>query len=444
MGAALTQSTAPPVLTPWFAARQQVVLSVSASSRCSRCAARPCTPWCTGRFGEPCGRCCSACRSRCSSVPGRAGLVGLGARRHRPALHDDRRGRRDVADGRAAPARRAFALTGGLAGRRQRGHRRTRNPRFRGALGGARRPLRSHHGRHRPAPARPRRIAVAPGCRVGAAARRDVGALIVSKAVIVLVALDSARSAREAPAGRRTGITGAALLGLAAFMPYVLLRLVPGDRGCRRLAPRIGPRTAPPASRDAPSPGRLDGARRRGRLRRAVGRRGRDQPDRHAPGPRTWTSSRGRRSIPTRRSSVAARRSPRSRHRRARTSSSATPSDPCSGGSPEGLLVSDRAYRLGRPEVRGAVFGWRPGQARVRRLGAVTCVSLCNLGGPATTASGCRPPRGRARLRWFPCADGGGPVGTDRRDVPARPPPGAVVRRGGGALACGRRGRWAP
>jgi hypothetical protein len=75
--------------------------------------------------------------------------------------------------------------------------------------------------------------------------------------------------------------------------------------------------------------------------------------------------------------------------------------------------VSDRAYRLGRPEVRGAVFGWRPGQAACVALGAVACVSLCNLGGPAATSVGVGvllagmlaavlPVRGRGADQWAP------------------------------------------
>ncbi len=64
----------------------------------------------------------------------------------------------------------------------------------------------------------------------GAWARRlfeTLGALIVSKAVIVLVlsvALDAVAHAGEGPS---TALTGGALLLLASFMPYVVLRLVP-------------------------------------------------------------------------------------------------------------------------------------------------------------------------------------------------------------------------
>jgi len=77
--------------------------------------------------------------------------------------------------------------------------------------------------------------------------------------------------------------------------------------------------------------------------------------------------------------------------------------------------VTDRAYRLGRPEVRGAVFGWRPGQAACVGLGAVTCVALCNLGGAALTVIGVSillvgvlaavvPVRGRGADQWAPIA----------------------------------------
>ena len=54
-----------------------------------------------------------------------------------------------------------------------------------------------------------------------------LGALIVSKAVIVLVLSLALDAVANAGSGASTALTGGALLLLAAFMPYVVLKLVP-------------------------------------------------------------------------------------------------------------------------------------------------------------------------------------------------------------------------
>jgi hypothetical protein len=231
VGAALTNSTAPPVLTPWFAARQQVVLSVSASIALLALCGAAVHAVVHGSAGE-------LVRTVLLRLPiavllgaGAAGLVGL-------ALGATDQLSTMIAAGDGTSLTSAlrllagtFALTGGPPG---------------GVsvvtaalviLGSVALwvelvvrsaaitvttsllPLVLAASLWPPAVVWVRRLA------------ETLGALVASKAVIVLVLSTALAALANAPSGAATGITGAALLGLAAFMPYVLLRLVPAIEG---------------------------------------------------------------------------------------------------------------------------------------------------------------------------------------------------------------------
>ena len=119
-----------------------------------------------------------------------------------------------------------------------------------------------------------------------------LGALIVSKAVIVLVlsiALDAVAHSGDGPA---TALTGGALLLLASFMPYAVLRLVPlAEAASISHLESIRHRAGAVVTR-APRQAVSLALAGTGAARRARGRRGGLGPRRHAARGSTSTRSR--------------------------------------------------------------------------------------------------------------------------------------------------------
>ena len=389
VGSLLVRSTEPPVTSAWFAAHRAAPLRRGGTHRAAR-APRGRRPRARARLdGRAVPDGAAPPPRRDPPRRGRRRARGSRALGDRPAHHDARVGLRHLAARLAAPARARLRRRGRGAGR---------HPVLVAGLviagslmlwielvvraaavtiATAVLPLVLASTLWPPAVAWARRLA------------EVLFALIVSKAVIVLVLTSRSTPSRTRPPVPRPRSPAARCSCSRRSCPTRSCGSCPSSRprrsgtSSRSATVRASVATRAPRQAVSLALAGAGGAAAFPGIDRSV------RPDRHAPGASTSTSSRAPPSTPTRRSRRGRDPSPPCRPRWARTSGSATTSDRASSGSHRAMSSdAEQPYHLGRAERRGAVLGWRPGQALAAAAAATSLVVGLGAGGTPAAVLG--------------------------------------------------------